>query len=375
MRVTLLAQAAEPSCYSRLTNEWICWQYVEDRQDEIVDATIEHLVITVVAVAARPGDRVPAGAARAPPPAGWRPAILAVTTGIYTIPSLALFPLLVPFTGLSPTTVVIGLALYALTILVRSMLEGLRAVPDEVVESATGLGYGADPAAVPDRAAAGAAGDHGRAAGRHRLDRRADHRRRARGVRRPRQPDHGRRDRRTSAPSCSPPRCCAWCWPSLLDVLLVGCPAADDARGRGGSRDMNVFADTWDYLTTASNWTGDGGMLELLVEQLLLTVTALAHGDARRAPDRAWLGHLGRGGFLAINISNVGRAIPTFALLALLVTADWPGTDGVRPLRPRRAGDPDRADPVRAAADHHQRLRRRPRGARPTSRSRPRGWA
>jgi osmoprotectant transport system permease protein len=69
--------------------------------------------------------------------------ILGVSTGIYTIPSLALFPLLVPFTGLSASTVVIGLALYALTILVRAILEGLRAVPDEVRESATGLGYGA----------------------------------------------------------------------------------------------------------------------------------------------------------------------------------------------------------------------------------------
>ena len=49
---------------------------------------------------------------------------------------------------------------------------------------------------------------------------------------------------------------------------------------------MTVFGDTWDYLTTAANWTGDGGMLELLVEQLLLSVTALAHGDAGRAPDR-----------------------------------------------------------------------------------------
>ena len=39
-------------------------------------------------------------------------------------------------------------------------------------------------------------------------------------------------------------------------------------------------------------------------------------------PLALWLGHLGRGGFLAINVSNVGRAIPTFALLALLVTAD-----------------------------------------------------
>ena len=50
MRVTLLAQAAEPSCYSRLTNEWICWQYVEDRQAEIVDATTQHLALTVASV-------------------------------------------------------------------------------------------------------------------------------------------------------------------------------------------------------------------------------------------------------------------------------------------------------------------------------------
>jgi osmoprotectant transport system permease protein len=49
--------------------------------------------------------------------------------------------LIVPFTGLSRTTVIIGLALYSLTILVRNTTEGLRGVPDDVVESATGLGY------------------------------------------------------------------------------------------------------------------------------------------------------------------------------------------------------------------------------------------
>ena len=48
---------------------------------------------------------------------------------------------MVPFTGLTSTTVVLGLALYALTILVRSLLEGFRSVPEEVRESATGLGY------------------------------------------------------------------------------------------------------------------------------------------------------------------------------------------------------------------------------------------
>ena len=140
MRVTLLAQAAEPSCYSRLTNEWICWQYVEDRHTEIVDATTQHLALTVASVLLGLVIAFPVALiARRLPRA--EAAILAVTTSIYTIPSLALFPLLVPFTGLSPTTVVIGLALYALTILVRSMLEGFRAVPDDVVESATGLGY------------------------------------------------------------------------------------------------------------------------------------------------------------------------------------------------------------------------------------------
>ncbi len=58
------------------------------------------------------------------------------------MPSLALFSLLVPVTGLSPLTVVVGLVLYSLTVLVRNVLAGLQAVPAAVVESATGTGYG-----------------------------------------------------------------------------------------------------------------------------------------------------------------------------------------------------------------------------------------
>lgn len=88
---------------------------------------------------------------------------------------------------------------------------------------------------------------------------------------------------------------------------------------------MRLFGLTWDYLTTAGSWTGDGGLLDRLVEQLLLTVTALGLAVVVALPLALWLGHRGRGGFLAINVSNIGRAIPTFALLAVLVTADWPG--------------------------------------------------
>ena len=94
---------------------------------------------------------------------------------------------------------------------------------------------------------------------------------------------------------------------------------------------MNVLAEAWRYLSAADNWTGAGGMADLLVQQLLLTVTALLMSLVLGLPVALWLGHLGRGGFLAINVSNVGRAVPTFALLALLVVAEWPGTQSFGP--------------------------------------------
>lgn len=150
MRVTLLASSAtaaslgtaQPSCYNRTVNEWWCGAYFEDYRGELVDATTQHLVITLSAIVLSVLVAFPL-ALLARRVARLESAILAGSTALYTVPSLALFPLLVPFTGITATTVVIGLALYALTILVRSMLDGLRAVPDDVRESARGLGYGA----------------------------------------------------------------------------------------------------------------------------------------------------------------------------------------------------------------------------------------
>jgi osmoprotectant transport system permease protein len=132
------ASADVPQCY--IENDWICGRYWSDYRSDLVHATTQHLWITVVSVllgllAALPLSLM----ARR-----YRPlesVIVSSTTIIYTIPSLALFSLLLPFTGLTATTVIIGLALYSLTILVRNMLAGLRSVPDEVVESARGLGY------------------------------------------------------------------------------------------------------------------------------------------------------------------------------------------------------------------------------------------
>ncbi|MGN6783414.1 MAG: ABC transporter permease [Marmoricola sp.] len=79
-----------------------------------------------------------------------------------------------------------------------------------------------------------------------------------------------------------------------------------------------MLADAWRYLLDGSNWEGAQGITTLLLQQLLLTVTALVVAAGIGLPVALWLGHLGRGGVLAINVSNIGRAVPTFAVLVLL---------------------------------------------------------
>jgi osmoprotectant transport system permease protein len=67
-----------------------------------------------------------------------------------------------------------------------------------------------------------------------------------------------------------------------------------------------------------ANWSGENGLVNRLVEHLLLTGTATAVALLLGLPLAVWLGHVGRGGLLAVNISNIGRAVPTFAVLLVL---------------------------------------------------------
>jgi osmoprotectant transport system permease protein len=71
------------------------------------------------------------------------------------------------------------------------------------------------------------------------------------------------------------------------------------------------------FLGTGSNWTGPGGLVTRLIQHLQLTAVAVAIACLIALPLGIWLGHIGRGGILAVNVSNVGRAIPTFAVLVL----------------------------------------------------------
>ncbi|GAB3595949.1 ABC transporter permease [Angustibacter peucedani] len=122
-------------------NPWFSLQFARENTSAIMQALQEHVILTVVAVLVASLVAMPLAvlAARRPRLAG---PVLGVSGVIYTIPSLALFAILAPFTGATRTTVLIGLVLYALLVLVRNTLVGLQSVPDDVLDAARGMGYG-----------------------------------------------------------------------------------------------------------------------------------------------------------------------------------------------------------------------------------------
>ena len=79
-----------------------------------------------------------------------------------------------------------------------------------------------------------------------------------------------------------------------------------------------MLADVFSYLTDGDNWSGTNGIGAFTVQQFLLTFTSLAVAMAVGLPIALYAGHRHRGGFLAVNISNIGRAVPVFAVLLVL---------------------------------------------------------
>ncbi len=123
-----------------LRNEWVCPAYLSSRSSEILDALGQHVLITAISVGL--GALIAFPLALIARRSGLaKNVVLGASTIIYTVPSLALFSLLLGFTGLSIATVVTGLTLYSLTVLVRNMVAGLDAVPDEVLDAAQGMGF------------------------------------------------------------------------------------------------------------------------------------------------------------------------------------------------------------------------------------------
>ncbi|WP_028810308.1 ABC transporter permease [Streptomyces flavidovirens] len=81
---------------------------------------------------------------------------------------------------------------------------------------------------------------------------------------------------------------------------------------------MGAIGDAFTWLATGANWQGESGVWNRLAEHLYFSGVCLLLSCLIALPVALWLGHLGRGGALAVNLSNVGRAIPTLAVLILL---------------------------------------------------------
>ena len=124
-----------------VNNGWFCPDWVREHWgDTLQPALVQHIELTVIAVATG------FGSAFALALLGFRYRLLDPPIGIasdflYTIPSLALFQLLLPITGISVTTVEVALVSYTLLVLYRNMIEGLRGVPAEIVDVARGSGF------------------------------------------------------------------------------------------------------------------------------------------------------------------------------------------------------------------------------------------
>jgi osmoprotectant transport system permease protein len=118
----------------------IRWDWVIRNLDAIGQRIAEHLILTGLAVGIGLVISFVLSLWVARHPRLYGP-VTWVTGILYTIPSLALFAMLIPFTGLSLLTAEIGLVSYTLLILIRNIVSGIRSVPADVREAALGMGY------------------------------------------------------------------------------------------------------------------------------------------------------------------------------------------------------------------------------------------
>lgn len=121
-------------------DRWLWWDWIGRNTELIRSSVEEHVILTVSAVGLGLLIALPLGVAASRWPRIYGPA-LAVTGVLFTIPSLAAFAFLIPYTGLSRTTALIPLTSYTLLILLRNVVAGLAAVPPEIRDAADGMGF------------------------------------------------------------------------------------------------------------------------------------------------------------------------------------------------------------------------------------------
>ncbi len=87
---------------------------------------------------------------------------------------------------------------------------------------------------------------------------------------------------------------------------------------------MGWMSDVVAWFRDGRHWQGPNGVPQRLLEHVGVSAAALGIACLLAIPLALWLGHVRRGGGLAVNVSNVARAVPTYAVLVLLVLAPDP---------------------------------------------------
>lgn len=117
------------------------WDWLAGHPGELVTGLAQHLRLTAIAVGVGFALSLALALVALRFRVAWAP-INAATGILYAIPSLALFVLLTPITGLTTLTAEIALVSYTLQILVRAIVAGVAGVPPAVRDAAVGMGYG-----------------------------------------------------------------------------------------------------------------------------------------------------------------------------------------------------------------------------------------
>ena len=298
-------------------NRLFCPDWVRDNWGPVLQpALLQHVKLTIIAVAI--GFVLAFVAALFARHRPWfeRPFDL-VSALVYTIPSIALFQLLVPVTGLTVTTVEVALVSYTLLILFRNFLTGFRSVPADVLEAARGMGMGSFqvlrrvelPLALPAIMA---------------------------GV------------RIATVSTIALATVAAFVIPEGLGrpiflalrqffntelivtaLLAIGLALVADGAARARTAgldpvdaredaavigDISVFGDALRFIEE-----NPGLLWDKTVEQLELSAAAIGVALLVALPIGIGLGHLRRYSFVAINVANIGRALPTLAVIAVCI--------------------------------------------------------
>jgi len=119
---------------------FVNWGWIADHTDDMVTRILNHLIFTGIAVGL--GFAISLVLALVIVRYRWTYGPVTWVAGVlYTIPSLALFGLLIPITGFTVTTAEIALVSYTLLILIRNTVAGLDGVPSDVRDAAVGMGF------------------------------------------------------------------------------------------------------------------------------------------------------------------------------------------------------------------------------------------